>query len=129
MEDSDDDEFDDLDEDEVSLGSMDEDFGGDLDEEGGTFMDVSDDDNRPGNKKLIHTKTLPPIKIGYLLKTLILNAASYFFSLQSTFKAPSDNQHCRSCLENKFLEKSRCAMRRMCHIRHLLRHEIKFFKR
>ncbi|XP_077200246.1 CCAAT/enhancer-binding protein zeta isoform X1 [Paroedura picta] len=38
---------DDLDDEEVSLGSMDEDFGEDLDEEGGTFMDVSDEDNNP----------------------------------------------------------------------------------
>lgn len=50
MEDSDD-EFDVLDDEEVSLGSMEEDFGEDLDEEGGTFMDVSEDDFRPGNRK------------------------------------------------------------------------------
>ncbi|KAJ7342066.1 hypothetical protein JRQ81_008599 [Phrynocephalus forsythii] len=50
-EDSDEDDFGDLDDEEVSLGSMDEDFGEDLDEEGGTFMDVSDDENAPdGNK-------------------------------------------------------------------------------
>uniref|UniRef100_A0ACB8GAP6 Uncharacterized protein n=2 Tax=Sphaerodactylus townsendi TaxID=933632 RepID=A0ACB8GAP6_9SAUR len=47
LEDSDVDDFDDLDDEEVSLDIMDEDFGEDLDEEGGTFMDVSDDDNNP----------------------------------------------------------------------------------
>lgn len=49
-EDSDDeDEFSDLDDEEVSLGSMEEDdFEEDMNEEGGVFMDVSDDDNSPG---------------------------------------------------------------------------------
>ncbi|XP_026525138.1 CCAAT/enhancer-binding protein zeta isoform X2 [Notechis scutatus] len=46
-EDSEEDNFEDLDDEEVSLSSMDEDFGEDIDEEGGTFMDVSDDDNTP----------------------------------------------------------------------------------
>ncbi|XP_070590202.1 CCAAT/enhancer-binding protein zeta [Erythrolamprus reginae] len=60
-EDSEEDNFEDLDDEEVSLSSMDEDFGEDIDEEGGTFMDVSDDDNisdenndtaiTPGSKK------------------------------------------------------------------------------
>ncbi|XP_063162011.1 CCAAT/enhancer-binding protein zeta isoform X1 [Candoia aspera] len=50
-EDSEEDNFDDLDDEEVSLGSMDEDFGEDIDEEGGTFMDVSDDDNTPDENK------------------------------------------------------------------------------
>lgn len=53
MEDSDEDDFDDLDDEEVSLGSMDEDFGEDFEEEGGTFMDVSDD-NDPGKTLLDH---------------------------------------------------------------------------
>lgn len=39
-----DDELDNLDDDEVSLGSMEEEFA-ELDEDGGTFMDVSDDEN------------------------------------------------------------------------------------
>lgn len=30
---------------------MDEDFGEDIDEEGGTFMDVSDEDNTPGKQQ------------------------------------------------------------------------------
>uniref|UniRef100_A0A8C8R5J1 CCAAT/enhancer-binding protein zeta n=1 Tax=Pelusios castaneus TaxID=367368 RepID=A0A8C8R5J1_9SAUR len=47
LEDSDDDEFNEMDDEEVSLGSMDEEFGDDVDEDGGTFMDVSDDDNSP----------------------------------------------------------------------------------
>ncbi|XP_039182960.1 CCAAT/enhancer-binding protein zeta isoform X1 [Crotalus tigris] len=50
-EDSEEDNFDNLDDEEVSLSSMDEDVGEDIDEEGGTFMDMSDDDNTPGESK------------------------------------------------------------------------------
>ncbi|XP_032661057.1 CCAAT/enhancer-binding protein zeta isoform X3 [Chelonoidis abingdonii] len=52
LEDSDDeDEFSEMDDEVVSLGSMDEEFKDDIDEEGGTFMDVSEDDNSPGSKQ------------------------------------------------------------------------------
>ncbi|XP_062980353.1 CCAAT/enhancer-binding protein zeta [Elgaria multicarinata webbii] len=52
---SDEDDFDELDDEEVSLGSMDEEFGEDG-EEGGIFMDVSDDDNTPGENKETQVK-------------------------------------------------------------------------
>lgn len=59
MDDSEEDDFDDLDDEEVSLGSMDEDFREDLDEDGGTFMDVSDDDKAPGkNTNALNAKLL-----------------------------------------------------------------------
>ncbi|CAI5770653.1 enhancer-binding zeta [Podarcis lilfordi] len=56
LDDSEEDDFDDLDDEEVSLGSMDEDFREDLDEDGGTFMDVSDDDKAPDDNKEEHVK-------------------------------------------------------------------------
>uniref|UniRef100_A0A8C5WTY4 Uncharacterized protein n=1 Tax=Laticauda laticaudata TaxID=8630 RepID=A0A8C5WTY4_LATLA len=71
-EDSEEDNFEDLDDEEVSLSSMDEDFGEDIDEEGGTFMDVSDDDNTPGKTKI-------PIKRKRKLKDTGVAAAAEEF--------------------------------------------------